>query len=235
MASKANNTTLKIAVSQLPEGWAVTANSKQLKTPLGNALILPNPPLAEAIATEWQGMSPRKITKAAMPLASIACIAIDLVREKRASVIADILPYAQTDMLCYRAGEIRALRQLQEQQLDPVIAWAQEALHISLRVTDSIMPVAQPLENAPRLQHLLETMEEWKLAVLAVLTKPLSSLILALAVVHQHLEAENAFILSHLEENFETQKWGVDAEKEAKIASHRDEILAAGKFLELLA
>ena len=224
---------LTISVKQLQEGWGVTANEKPVKTPMQKALLLPSEKLARAVAKEWEG-SNVKITKHSMPLTSIACIALDLVSETRAGVIDDILPYADTDMLCYRAGDVPKLHERQAVLLDPIVDYASKTLDIHLVITDSVMPATQPYQNRITIRKLLESWDIWHIALLSFLAKPLSSFVLALAVVNEQVTAENAFMLSHLEETYETEQWGSDAEKDAKIAATQAEILAAGKFLALL-
>jgi chaperone required for assembly of F1-ATPase len=62
----------------------------------------------------------------------------------------------------------------------------------------------------------------------------LGSLVLALAVVEGELDAAQAFDLSRLDETFQAERWGIDAEAKARSDGLRQEVLAAARLLELL-
>ena len=48
------------------------------------------------------------------------------------------------------------------------------------------------------------------------------------------LNSETAFELATLDERFETEQWGEDAEQAARLARRRADLLAAGGFLALI-
>ncbi len=223
----------QVTTEKQAEGFALLTNGKLLKTPLGNNIILPNQKLADAVAAEWAGQG-SVLKKEQMPLTQIACIAMDMARKKRAELVEDILSYTDTDLVCYRTGETPELLAIQNEQLNPIIAWAKERFSIELTVTSGIMPVAQHPENKQRISDQLAIYNEWQLAVFASAAKTLSSVILSLAFVEKFINAEKAFNLSHLEETFETEKWGEDAEKETRLNKLKQEIIVAEKFIELL-
>ena len=213
--------------------FALTIKGKTLKTPLGKPLLLPNEKLAQEIAHEWAAQGD-KINKSKMPLNQIACIALDLVAEKKSGVLADILPYLDTDSICYRAGDISKLFKQQNELLNPIVKWAEEKFAIKLNVTTSVMPISQYPENQPNIMRFINKYNDWQLAVFVSLVKPLASIILALALIEGRIDGKTAFQLSHLEEIYETEKWGEDDEKEATMQQKQREILAAEKFLSLL-
>jgi len=99
-----------------------------------------------------------------MRLTQIACVAIDLARDKRMAVCEEILAYGETDLVCYRAGDIPALYKRQEDALAPVVEWAAAHLKMELAVTDNVMPVTQPATNTVKLEALIASYDECKLA-----------------------------------------------------------------------
>jgi chaperone required for assembly of F1-ATPase len=133
--------------------------------------------------------------------------------------------------VCYRAGNIPVLHKRQEELLSPIIAWAEHRFRIELTVTDELMPVLQSPANILKLRTALSEYDDWKLAVAASITKPLGSLILTLALTERHINAEDAFCFSHLEETYETEQWGEDEEKQTRMQKIKEEILAAEQFL----
>jgi chaperone required for assembly of F1-ATPase len=214
-------------------GLSLCLDGKSARTPAGNAFQIPTSALAEAVAEEWRAQG-ENVRKETMPLSHIASVAIDLAAKKRGEVIADILPYGDTDLVCYRAGDIPALKNQQSESLDPMVAWASKRFGVVLRVTDGVMPLAQPEDNKEKLAASLSSYDEWKLAVLACAVGPLGSLVLALALIEGYIDAETAFRLSQLEESYETEKWGEDEEKQIRTRNLRDTIVAVGRFLHLL-
>jgi len=221
------------------DGFAVTVDEKTALTPLGNPLMVPSERLAEAIAEEWKrqgNVSKGKLTKAAMPLAMIASAAIDIFADpqKRLVHTGDLLGYAQTDLVCYRAGNIPDLSEKQAQLLNPILAWTSHRYAITLEITDGLMPLSPLPDNTAKLAHALGQYDAWTLSALHAATKPLGSLLLALSLIERSITAEEAFSLSTLEEAYETQAWGPDEEKEQKMQALLNEIKAVGRFLGLL-
>jgi len=205
------------------------------KTPLGNDIVVPNKLLEDAILQEWQGQGDTKSLKREnMPLSQIASIKIDLVQNKRAELINDIISYSDTDSICYRAGDIEELFIRQELVLGPIIAWANRFFSISLIITSGIMPIIQHPHNKIKFAEQLAGYDDWKLAVFASIIKQVGSIVLVFAFIEGAIDAEQLFAYSHLEEEYQDQKWGKDEEKDAKLEQARKEILAAEKFLRLL-
>ena len=60
------------------------------------------------------------------------------------------------------------------------------------------------------------------------------SLIAALAVLEGALPPEEAWHAVSIDERWQIEKWGADAEAVAAVASRRRDFLAAARFLELL-
>ena len=66
------------------------------------------------------------------------------------------------------------------------------------------------------------------LAALSVMTTLSGSALLALAVARGFLTPEAAWLAAHVDEDFEIERWGVDAEAMARRAARRREFDAAG-------
>jgi chaperone required for assembly of F1-ATPase len=98
-----------------------------VRTPGKKQLLLPSRGLAEAVAEEWRAQKER-IDPAAMPLTKLANSAIDGVKGREDDVIGDIVNYAGSDLVCYRAEGPRGLVEGQRTHWDPVLVWAKSAL-----------------------------------------------------------------------------------------------------------
>ena len=79
-----------------------------------------------------------------MPITRIVNSAIDGVQGNRDAVIDEIVRYAASDMLCYRAEGPETLVRRQREAWDPILAWARDELGSPLNHVDGIMFVAQP-------------------------------------------------------------------------------------------
>ena len=83
-------------------GFAVLLDGKVARTPARKPLAVADRRIAEALAAEWEAQGER-IDPAAMPLTRIVNAAIDRVAGEMAAVRADIVKYAGSDLVCYRA------------------------------------------------------------------------------------------------------------------------------------
>lgn len=227
---------LQVTPVQGPQGVALMIGKVALKTPAGLALSVPTPQLADAIAAEWEAAQAQgKLNKHLLKLTPLACVAVDIAGERRAAMLEDVVPYIDTDLVCYRAGDIPPLLARQQQLLDPLILWAKERFGLELNTTVGVMPIDQPGDNQATLAAVLAGYGNGKLAAFAVAVKPLGSAVLALALVEGRISAEEAFRLAHLEEAYESEQWGADAEKEQRLAAKAEEVQSVAHFLALLA
>ncbi len=92
----------------------------------------------------------------------------------------------------------------------------------------------QPPGTVERLAHAVAALDPFRLAGLSPLVTIGGSLVTALAVAEQAVAAEDAWQAVSLDERWQREKWGSDAEAEAALAQRRKDFLAAAKFLRLL-
>ena len=96
------------------------------------------------------------------------------------------------------------------------------------------MPVAQPLASLRALSAAVGAYPPLELAALHLATAACGSLVVALALVEGRLDAEAAFVVSQLDETFEIELWGEDAEQTQRRAALKDDIALARRFIDLL-
>jgi len=221
------------SVSPGDGGHGVLLDGRPLRTPAKRPLVAPTPGLAEAIAEEWQAQGDT-IRPAAMPLTRLASTALDRMPAQRGAAIEEVAGYAGTDLLCYRAEEPFELVQRQQQAWQPLLDWAAEAHGARLLATTSILPVEQPAPVLGRLRALIESMSDWPLVGMHAATTALGSVILGLAIAERRLDPEQALAASLLDELFEIERWGIDAETERRHGALRREVHAAAAFLARL-
>jgi chaperone required for assembly of F1-ATPase len=213
--------------------FRVLLDGKAMRTPAKAPFALPTRALAEAVAAEWEAQR-EHIDPAAMPLTRLANSAIDGVHGREAKVRADIVKYAESDLLCYRATEPEPLVARQAELWDPVLAWAREALGVRLVVAGGLMPVSQP-DTAPRaLARLLEGETAFALAALHVMTTLTGSILLPLAHARGRLDLEQAWTAAHVDEDWQIGRWGEDAEAADRRRRRWIDMQAASRLLALL-
>jgi chaperone required for assembly of F1-ATPase len=160
--------------------------------------------------------------------------AIDGVAHTMAETRADILGYAGSDLLCYRAQEPETLAARQAQAFDPVLRWAAESLGARFNVTAAVMHVAQPPEALAAVGATLDAYTDpAALAALSVMTTLSGSALLALAVAVGFLPAEAAWRAAHVDEDFQAEKWGADAEAAARRQARWRDFQAAATAVRL--
>ncbi len=206
---------------------ALVLDGRQARTPARNPLAHASRALVLQVAAEWERQR-ETIDPADMPLTRLVNSAIDGVAHTMAETRAEIVRYAGSDLLCYRAEEPDTLVAREAHAFDPVLRWAADELGARFHVTAGIVHVAQPPEALSAIGAALEAYDDpAALAALSVMTTLAGSALLALAVAHGFRSPEAAWLAAHVDEDFEIERWGVDAEAMARRAARWREFEAA--------
>lgn len=214
------------------EGRSVLLDGRRVKTPRGDDPALPTVALAQAVAAEWRAQG-EEIVPADMPLTKLANTAIDGIVPRRDEVIAEIVAFARHDHLCYRTDRPAELVRRQNAAWDSLLDWAAQRFGAPLVVVHGVMSVAQPEASIAALRRAVEAHDPFALAALHVAASICGSLVLALALAQGHVTAGEAFALSQIDERFQAEKWGLDAEAEARARLLAAELDAAARFMDL--
>ena len=220
------------AVAKHDAGYALTLDGRPVQTPANNPLAVPTAALAEAIRAEWQAQGDT-IDPASLRFTRLANTAIDRVRTRRAEVIDEVTRYAETDLLCYRAPEPVELVERQHAGWQPLLDWLARRYDTALAVTDTVAPAPQAPNAIAALRRAVARFDDFTLTGLHLVTAAAGSLVIALAVAEDEIGAERAFELSQVDETFQMEQWGEDAEAAARRAAIRADVLAAARFMEL--
>lgn len=217
-----------------PQEYAILLDDRRAKTPKKSDLVLPTRSLAEAVAAEWLVQGDR-IDPARMPLTRLANTAIDGVSGHEASVRADIVKYAGSDLLCYRAERPEGLVQRQARHWDPVLAWMTNRHNVHLTVATGLVHVAQPPALGEVVAGLVAPFDAFRLTALHVITTLSGSTLLALAIHVRHLTAEAAWTAAHVDEDWQIEEWGADTKSTARRQHRWNEMRTACDLLDMLA
>jgi len=223
----------EVTVAEVAGGYEVRLDGKSLRTPAKAPLVLRGRALADAIAAEWAAQGDR-VAPNSMPLMQFASTAIDRVGPQRDSIVESVARYAETDLLCYRADFPTELADRQAQVWQPILDWAALRYDAVLLVNAGIMPKPQPADACRALRRAVEEFDDMVLSGVQNATSCCGSLVLALALLEGRIDAEEAFAAAQLDETFQIEQWGEDAEAAQRRANLRADIVATRQFLELV-
>jgi len=221
-----------VATAEQEGGWQVLLDGRVVKTVGGRPQRVPSGALAEALASEWAGQG-EEIDPAAFILRDMADYAIDVVGTDREQAIRELLPYAETDTLCYRAEPGDSLRREQDRVWEPLLAEAEARLGASFARIAGIMHRPQPAGTLARIEALLAELDDFALAALRNLAGLAASLVIGLAALEPDAAPEALWTAANLEEDWQAERWGRDEEAEQRRAYRRAAFLAAARFAAL--
>ena len=214
-------------------GFAVQLDGRTARSPTGAPLVLPTLALAQLVADEWAAQG-EDIDPGSMPATRLAAGALALDAVGRAAAAERIASFAGTDLLCYFADWPSDLLERQERRWGPVIDWADDALGVRFHRTQGIVHEPQPQATLGRVAELAGAEDAFALTGLAAATALFGSAILAFALRRGQLTADAAFDLSRLDETFQEERWGVDAEAAARADAMAQEAVTLGRWFEAL-
>jgi chaperone required for assembly of F1-ATPase len=222
-----------VTIAPGEHGHQILLDGRPMRTPAKQLFAAPTAPLAEAIADEWRQPGDT-IRPDAMPLTRLASTAIDRMPVQRQAAIEEVVAYADTDLVCYRAAEPFELVQRQHHAWQPMLDWLHHTYGVKLAVTTSILPFAQPARARARLHSAVADLSDWPLVGMHMATTALGSLVLGLGLLHGRLDADAALAASLLDELFEIERWGSDVEAERRHEVLRRDVAGAARFLQEL-
>ena len=214
-------------------GFAIELDGRRVRTPARAELIVPTERLAGAIAREW-GDCGESVDPRAMPLTGLANAAIDRIAPDPGSFAAGLAKYAESDLTCYRAEGPDALVRRQAESWDALLDWARRRYDVDFKCVAGVMHVPQPKATIARLAHAVAVLDPFRLAGLSPIVTVGGSLIAALAVLEEALPAEEAWDAVSLDDQWQAEQWGADAEAQAALDARRRDFLAGARFLDLL-
>lgn len=214
-------------------GWSVGLDTRPIKTPGKNALIVPTQALAVEIASEWDAQED-EIVPDSMAAMTLAVSAIDRIAPQVDAIVADLAGYAGSDTLCYRATEPHKLVAAQSQAWDPVLEQAEERFGLRFALAGGIIHQAQPDKTLALAQELLLQADPFTLSALHTVISITGSFVLGLFVWREVIEGAQAFDLGLHEELYQAEVWGSDFEAEDRRKRLKADILSAERFLGLI-
>lgn len=215
-------------------GFIVRLDGKSVRTPAKTPVRVANEPTALLLVSEWQAQE-EHIDPTTMPMTRLVNTAIDGVATDMQAVKEDIIRFAGSDLLCYRADGPQGLQAMQLEHWDPLIDWAQSALGARFVLTEGIIHVAQPPETISAYSaHVGMIDQPVQLASVHSLTSLSGSAIIAMALFKGSVDSGEAWTATHVDEDWQASQWGEDSEAQALRAARKREFDAAVEMLEAL-
>jgi chaperone required for assembly of F1-ATPase len=227
-----------IAVDQVPQGFRVLAGDRPWRTPAGADLVVPSRGLADAIAVELTearaGGPPGRPRIEAMGLTRLAATAVDRIAPNPGPTRDALLAFAETDLVCYRIAGVPALRERQDASWQPLVDWTAETHGARFGIVEGVMPKPQPRDALETLGAVLARLDPFVLSGLGLAVQTAGSLIIGLALAGGRINAVEASALTDLDEAFQNEQWGEDAEALDKRRLRAEDLTLAERFLKLL-
>ena len=215
------------------DGYAIALDGRRVKTPAKADLILPTEDMANAVAAEWNNVGDT-IDPREMPLTGLANAAIDRIAPDKEQFAKGVALYSESDLTCYRAEGPDALVQWQQEAWDVLLEWARRRYDVDFAICTGVMHVEQPADTVRKLSHEVMALDAFYLAGLSQMVTIGGSLVAALAVNEEMMPADSVWEAVSLDDRWQLEEWGEDAEARAALDARRRDFLAAARFLELL-
>ena len=222
-----------VEILELPSGkWQVRLDTRPAKTPAGSPLELPTQTFAEAIAGEW-GAQTDQMRVEAMPLTRIANTAIDRIAAQRQTAIAELMRFAASDLLCFRAPGPERLVELEAAAWDPLLEWLAGHYGVGLRIGTVIAPVEQDPDDLGTLESFLLHLDDFALAGVVAAAQMLGSAVLALGLFEGRITADEAITAAEVDSAYQQQVWGEDPLLTARNQNRLQELSVIARFFRL--
>lgn len=209
----------EVSILQEGEGsFTLALDGKPVRTPGRKQLAVENEIIASAVKEEW-AIQGKRIDPMTMPLTRLLNTAIDGVAADMQAVKEDIIRYAGTDLVCYRASGPEGLLERQAEHWDPILEWVQTFLNAPMSVVEGIGHVPQPKGSISLLgARLDQVVSPVLLTSLHLITSLTGSALIAFAVLDDAIDGPAAWTAAHVDEDWNIEEWGRDDEAEARRA-----------------
>lgn len=222
----------EVSVAAEDGGHGIRLDGRPVRTPGRLLLVVPSPALAEAIADEWRAVK-GEIAPAAMRLTGLANAAVERIAPDPAPHVAGIAAYGESDLTCYRADGPEPLIAREAAAWGPLLAWATARYDVHFEVTSGVMHRPQPAATVARLAEAVAARDAFALAALSPIVSITGTLVGGLALDEGAVDADALWTAATVDEAWQAEMWGEDAQAAQSLAAKRTEYDAAVRFLAL--
>lgn len=189
-----------------PKSHAVTVDGKVVRTPKRQLLATPSLPLSLAIAAEWDAQDTR-LRPSSMPLTALAFAALDIAPHFREKITSAILRFVHTDSVTVRADTPKELVEYQNEAYADVLAHAtSQGAHV--RVARGMLDARQDVSVEHWIRDTVNDLDDWSLVAVDSAAATAKSALVAVALLHGAITAEQAVHAARSEERWQAKVWG---------------------------
>jgi chaperone required for assembly of F1-ATPase len=145
-------------------------------------------------------------------------------------VKAEIVKFAGSDLICYRADSPDTLVELENTHWNVVFDYFKTMHHAPFILATGISYVKQPASSTAIIESLLPQ-DPFKLGAIHVITTLTGSSLLAIALSLGVLKPQQAWLAAHVDEDFQITEWGDDDEAIERRAARFNDFQAAVSLL----
>jgi len=216
----------------LDDGFTVLLDGRGVKTPARTPLKVPTHALSQAMAAEWERQG-KEIDPRNMWFTKLANTALDRVTPRRDAVIDEIVSFAGTDLLCYRAEKPAGLVERQSRAWDPLLEWAASSHGIIFRTTFGLMHVKQEDDSLAKAHEAVAQFDDFVLAGLHNAVTLTGSAVIGLALASGRLTADEAFEAAHIDDRWQAELFGQDEEEVERLNLRLSDLRDTARFMAL--
>lgn len=213
-------------------GWQVALDGRGIKTVRGAAQILPNQPLAQALAQEWEQQD-QELDPASFPMRDMTDYAIDVVAADPVAVADKLVAYGDTDTLCYRADPDEPLYAHQQDVWEPLLKAFETREGVEMTRVSGILHHPQSDATIATLRARLGAASTFALAGIEAMSSLAASLVIGLSAAEPDAEPTELWRAASLEEEWQADLWGRDVEAEERRVKRQADFLRAREFTRL--
>ena len=223
-----------VAAGPLEGGFVVTLDGRPVRTP-GKKLpvIVPAAAIATAMAGEWAAQG-EFIDPATMPMVRLINSAVESGEEMIPAFREEIIKFAGSDLMLYRAESPQELVSEQELAWDKALTVIARHFGVSFQPTMGIIHQSQPKVTLDRLAEALIDENLFTLTALVSITGLTGSGLLAIGLWHNLFSPDQVWKAAHVDEDYQILQWGEDEEATERRNKRRVEFDTAVAVLDAL-
>ena len=223
-----------VAAGPVDGGFTVTLDGRQVRTPGKKIpIVAPAAAIATTMAEEWARQG-EFIDPATMPMVRLVNSAIESGEEMVPAFREEVIKFAGSDLMLYRAEGPRELVSEQEVIWDNALTTLARHFGVSFQPTIGIIHQSQPKATLDRLAEALATENLLTATALVSITGLTGSGLLAIGLLHRLFSPDLVWKSAHIDEDFQISQWGEDEEAADRRARRRVEFDTAVAVVEAL-
>jgi chaperone required for assembly of F1-ATPase len=184
------------------------------------------------VAAEWENQA-EKIDPHTMPITRLSNTALDRVAPDCARIVGEIVEFAGSDLVCYRADKPQGLVERQARAWQPVLDWSRAVLAAEFVATEGVVHVKQPDSALEAARAYFAQKSPWSLTAIHNITTLTGSALIAAMACAGEIPASEAWAAAHVDEDWQIEQWGWDEEARHRRNHRRREFDNCLRFCEL--